>query len=39
MDCLNSLGAATGTGNVLRLLIHRLDLDCKFVKFTFLFAA
>jgi len=24
---VNSLGAATGTGNVLRLLIHKLDLD------------
>jgi len=29
MDWLNSLGAATatGTGNVLRLLIHKLDLE------------
>jgi len=39
MDWLNSLGAATGTGtgNVLRLLIHKLDLDQdgKFVKFRF----
>jgi len=26
MDCLN-LSAATGIGNVLRLLIHKLDLD------------
>jgi len=26
MDWLNSLGTATGTGNVLRLLIYKLDL-------------
>jgi len=25
MNWLNSLDAATGTGNVLRLLIHKLD--------------
>jgi len=27
MDWLNSLGVATSTGNVLRLLVHKLDLD------------
>jgi len=27
IDWLNRLGAATGTSNVLRLLIHKLDLD------------
>jgi len=26
MDWLKSLGAATDTGNILRLLIHKLDL-------------